>query len=224
MKLPEVSPIVLTDKPAWEPPDGSQHVLPTLGEDCIVVAEWVATLWGNVELQNTVEHVTSFPSSEYVARVDNWGFSVMRLAPDVPDTTINLTNDGVMVNGVPHESAEEDGGHKKWRTSSRAKTYLHTFRACFAAATATKSFETPSSSVSGAFRAQCPKAPCRVVDIGAGTGLLTHYALKASADHVTAIEGNPLRASIVRERFDGDPRVEGLKDSPQSSHKRHRST
>ena len=62
--------LVLTETPAWETPNNRVFTL-TAEQDCIVVAEWVATLWGNVKLFNMVDVVSTFTPSQYTARIDN---------------------------------------------------------------------------------------------------------------------------------------------------------
>lgn len=199
------SPITLSDTWSWETPDDTVHTLPVVSQDCVVVSEWVATLWESIELKNTLEHVTSFVASDYVARVDHWGFNVMRLAKAEPRPRIQLTNDGVTIDG--HVQTSADGAQQVEDTVVGQDVPAY-FPAMLCDRDRNRQFKEAIQKCVQAFKNTQGGARLRVVDVGSGTGLLTHYALEAGADHVTAVEGNAFRATILRERFQTDSRVD----------------
>ena len=195
--------VVITDTFAWESPNYTIWRL-IAPEACIVVGEWVATLWDDVELQNTVDRVTRWPASQYIARVDNWGFSVMEVNVD-ESFTLQLTNDGVKIDGCTQGKTQLEVSTVE--DVVRGQDIPAYFPGMLCDLDRNAQFREAIGKCIEVFKRNVGRSP-RVVDIGAGTGLLTHYALEAGAQCVTAIEGNAVRAGIVRDRFTRDERVE----------------
>ena len=188
--------LVLTETPAWETPNNRVFTL-TAEQDCIVVAEWVATLWGDVKLFNMVDVVSTFTPSQYTARIDNWGFNVMKMSAR-ETVELQLTNDGVMIDNVVQEGALD--GASIVENVVEEQDIPSYFPGMLGDHDRNFKFQTAIDVCVNEFHMKNGQYPT-VVDIGAGTGLLTHYALEAGARYVMCIEGNQFRAEFLNHRF-----------------------
>lgn len=213
-RIPGESDVVLMDQSSWESIPTATHTFEVSQPEFVIVAEWTATLWKGVQLHNTVEHVSQFSVPNYVSRIDNWGFN-LAVGKGHSKVSVSLTDDGAVMSvddgGVetmdegPEDDARAQGASAVEDVVDHQDIPSY-FPGMLTDTDRNKAYEEAIKQCIGDFKAKYKRAPS-VVDMGAGTGLLTVYALKHGAASVLAIEGNASRARRLKKSFGKDPRV-----------------